>query len=93
MLKQSNYILNSKQQFDELSFIGEGVEIEETDSNYQLIQKELEENGGYFYNGEKISEQEYSNKLKAFSISTDQNKYKSLDGKTAIDTIKKQLQQ
>ena len=87
-------IFNSNHKFDFLSYRGKGADIESTDPVYEEIQKELKETGGYYYNDQKISEQEYNNKLKEFSINDDTNNYKVLDGNTkTIEEVKQQLQQ
>ena len=92
------YVLNSKHEFDTLTYSGKEDDV--ISANPQIsgeileeIQKELEKYGGYYYNEQKISEEEYSNKLKEFSINMDEDNYKSLDGTKTVEEIKKQLQQ
>lgn len=87
------YILNSKKEFDVLSYVYEGATLESTNSMYEQVQKELAETEGYYYNGQKISEQEFNNKLKEFSVSIDEKDYKGLGGNRAAAEIKEQLQQ
>lgn len=84
-------ILNSKNKFDTLIVTQRGA-IDE-DANYEEINKALEAYGGYFYNDQKISEQEYNNKLKVLSINIDENNSKELNGNRTTVEVKKQLQQ
>ena len=86
-------ILNSKNEFDILSVTEKGADVEEDDDNYELINKSLEEYGGYFYNDQKISEQEYNNKLKMLPVNIDENNFIALYGNRTTVEIKKQLQQ
>ena len=85
-------VLNSKKTFDALSIISEGATLEPTDSMYEEVQKQLAESSGYHYKGEKISEQEFNNKLKEYSVSSNEKDYKELYGSKSIEEIKKQLQ-
>lgn len=84
-------ILNSKNKFDKLSVTQKGITDENTD--YDEVNKALKEYGGYFYNDQKISEQEYNNKLKEFFIDFDENNFKELSGDRTTADVKKQLQQ
>lgn len=86
-------ILNSKREFDEFTIISEGADIEPTDSMYEQVQKELAETAGYYYNGKKISEEEFNNKLKESSVSSNEKDYKGLYGNKTAEEVKKQLQQ
>ena len=81
-------VLNSKYEFDTLYFTGASDE----STISQEAKKALEEYGGYFYNDQKLSKQEYNNKLKGLSIDIDENNSKPLDGKKTINEIKKELQ-
>ena len=63
-----------------------------TDPMYEEVQKDLEKTAGYYYNDQKISEQEFNNKVKEMSVSTDSKDYKTLDGSKSIEEIKSQLQ-
>lgn len=84
-------VLNSKREFDEFKIISEGATLEPTDSMYEQVQKELAKSAGHYYNGKKISEEEFNNKLKESSVSSQEKDYKSLSGSKSIEEIKKQL--
>ena len=83
---------NSKHDFDYLAHRDKGADIDSTDSMYEEVQKDLEKTGGYYYNDQKISEEEFNNKVKELSVSTDVNDYKGLDGSKTAEEIKNQLQ-
>lgn len=89
---QTYYVLNSNKKLDELEFVSEGAEVDESDSQYEEIQKALAEEKGWYFNGKKISEQEFNNKLKAYSVSIDTKENKDLYGSKTIEEVKKQLQ-
>lgn len=86
-------VLNSKEEFDEFTIISEGETLEPSDSMYEQVQKELDESAGYYYNGKKISEEEFNNKLKESSIGSNEQEYNELGGSKTIEEVKKQLQQ
>ena len=83
-------ILNSKNKFDTLSVTQKGATDENTD--YEEVNKALKAYGGYFFNDQKISEQEYNNKLKVFSVDIDENNFRELNGTRTTAEVKKQLQ-
>lgn len=85
-------ILNSKREFDEFKIISEGATLEPTNSMYEQVQKELAETAGYYYNGKKISEEEFNNKLKESSVSSNEKDYKALYGSKTVEEVKKLLQ-
>lgn len=86
-------VLNSKREFDEFSIIEKGADLEDTtDSMYEQIQEELSKTAGYYYNGKKISEGEFNDKLNKASVSSDEREYENLGGDKTIEEIKKQLQ-
>lgn len=85
-------IYNSKHEFDTLSHRDKGADMVPTDPMYEEVQKDLEKTAGYYYNDQKISEQEFNNKVKEMSVSTDSKDYKTLDGSKSIEEIKSQLQ-
>lgn len=89
---QTYYVLNSNKKLDELEFVCEGAEVDESDSQYEEIQKALAEEKGWYFNGKKISEQEFNNKLKEYSVSIDTKENKDLYGSKTIEEVKKQLQ-
>ena len=82
---------NSKHDFDYLAHRDKGADIDSTDSMYEEIQKDLKETAGYYYNDKKISEQEFNNKVKELSVSTDVRDYKTLDGSKTTEEVKNQL--
>lgn len=82
---------NSKHDFDYLAHRDKGADIDSTDSMYEEIQKDLEKTGGYYYNDQKLSEQEFNNKVKELSVSTDVRDYKTLDGSKTTEEVKNQL--
>lgn len=90
------YVLNSKHEFDILSYTGkeEGVINSNPipEETLEEIEKEIEKYGGYYYNEQKISEDEYNKKLKDFSVNSNEKDYKMLEGKKTIDEIKNHLQ-
>ena len=84
-------IYNSKHELDTLSHRDKGADMVPTDPMYEEVQKDLEKTAGYYYNDQKISEQEFNNKVKEMSVSTDSKDYKTLDGSKSIEEIKSQL--
>ena len=58
---------------------------------YEQVQKELAESAGFYYNGKKISEEEFNNKLKESSVSSNEKDYKELYGNKSIEEVKKLL--
>ena len=84
-------LYNSKHDFDYLAHRDKGADIDSTDSMYEEIQKDLKETAGYYYNDKKISEQEFNNKVKELSVSTDVRDYKTLDGSKTTEEVKNQL--
>ena len=83
------FLYNSKKEFDELSATKKGTISEEAD--IAKINEALESYGGYFYNGKKISEQEYNNKLNEWAINIDDNNFIWLSGSKSSQEIKNQL--
>ena len=89
-------ILNSKHEFDTLTYTAkeEGIinENEIPEDELKEIEKAIESYGGYYYNDQKISEEEYNNKINALSININDNNSKELCGTKSIEEVKKQLQ-
>lgn len=83
-------ILNSKKEFDTLLSRGEGATMPEDFPDNEAVKKDLEETSGYYYNGDKLTEEQYNNKLNELSI--DKANFKQLDGSKNIEDVKKQLQ-
>lgn len=91
IISKNILILNLKNEFDTLLVTQRGANGENI--NNKEIDEALEAYGGHFYNNKKISEQEYNNKLKVFSIDMDETNYKELNGNRSTIEVKKQLQQ
>ena len=89
IITKALFIINSKNQFDKLIVTQKGIIDENT--NPTEINNALEAYGGYFYNQNKISEQEYNNRLNELSINMDENRFKELIGSKTISEIKKLL--
>lgn len=83
--------LNSNKEFDMLSFTDKGADVDDPEIIAQ-VNEALEAYGGYYYNEQKISEQEYNNKLKELSINADYANSNILYGDRSIEDVKKQLQ-
>ena len=77
----SIWFLNANYEFDKLVFVEDGSLVEEDDPYYQEIQKELAESRGWYFNGERISEEEAKNKFKEYSVDYDVEGY---EGKNTI---------
>ena len=84
------YKLNAEKKFDVLKSVQKGATVEDT-STMEEIENELTKNGGYFYNDEKISEQEYKDKLKELSIETSFENYVMLQGNMSANEAKEKL--
>ena len=89
---KSILVLNNNNKFDTLSVTDKGADVPESDPSYQEIMKTLEQVKGYYFNDKKITEEEYNNKLKEFSISSNESDYKELYGTKTSAEIQKQLQ-
>jgi len=89
------YVLNSKHKFDILSYLGKEEGIINSnlipEETLEEIEKEIKKYGGYYYNEQKISEDEYNKKLKDFSGSINNKDYKMLEGKKTSTEIKEYL--
>lgn len=69
-----------------LTAITEGIPLKKTDEEYNSVQEYLKEYGGYYYNDQKITEDEYNKKLKEFAP-RDQSKDLTNNTKTASEII------
>jgi len=95
-----NYsIYNKEHKLDTLAKteLGADPDIDKNDPDYEQSKKEAKEllngsNGEYFFNDNKISANEYKNKIKEYSINENESNTKSLVGTKSVDEIKKQLQ-
>ena len=63
IMTKSYFILNSNYEFDVLSNTFLGAEISKEDEGYEMVIDAIESYGGYYYNDEKISEEDYNEKL------------------------------
>lgn len=95
IMNKTYSILNSSHEFDTLSYSGEGAKLEPSNPNYEELKKQVKDSldsyGGYYYNNKKITEQEFNNKIKELSISTNDNNYKLLVGTKTVEEVKKEL--
>lgn len=88
IMTSSIQILNSNYEFDVLSVRALGAEIPEDDPQYKDVIEDIKSSGGYYYNGEKITEEEYNNKYNELIQETTSGEIKTLYGsKTALEII------
>ena len=92
---ESFYILNSKKEMEyTFSYTVKGAEPEDEEMKKQM-EEELNKYGGYYYKGQKITEEEFKSKLKEygieFSIETNSPIKKALTGTKSLSDLKKQL--
>ena len=83
-------ILNEQYIFDTLSHTQNGADI--SPDELKEVNEFLNEYGGYFYNGNKLSMQEYNDKLKNHGLQNEDNDFKVLEGTKLISVLKKELQ-
>ena len=89
IITTSLFVLNSNRKFDSFSNTQRGTTGENIDT--AVINETLESYGGYYYNENKITEQEYNSKLKKLSIDINGTNFKELSGSKSVQEIKKQL--
>lgn len=89
IITESISVLNSDKKFDVLSNTKRGATSENDDIT--AIDEALTSYGGCYYNDNKITEQEYNNKLKELSIDINGTNFKRLSGSKSAQEIKNQL--
>ena len=96
---ESFYILNSKKEMEyTFSYTVKGAEPEDEEMKKQM-EEELNKYGGYYYKGQKITEEEFESKLKEYGIefsteklwNTESSIKKALTGTKSLLELKKQL--
>ena len=91
------YLLNSEHKFDTLVYTRkeEGIISENSqffEENPQIYEEIQKAEDACYYNEQKISEEEFNNKLKESSVSSNEKDYKGLEGSRTAEEIKNQLQ-
>lgn len=89
IMTKSYLILNSNYEFDVLSNTFLGAEISKEDEGYELVMDAFESYGGYYYNDEKISEEDYNEKLN--NIMKDDMISKIMIGENTVEEIREKL--
>lgn len=90
IMTKSNLILNENYEFDILSNTFLGAEIKKEDEEYEYVMEAYESYGGYYYNEEKITFEEYDKMLNNI-ISTD-NISKIMTGENTAKEVINELE-